>query len=88
MGLLTDFTVKDQKTKRRINMIKTVIIIFALLVSTFIPQIMDLAYQQGKQFANQTCLLTANDLKNTNGSGFRFSNTFYIENESEGDGNG
>lgn len=68
MGLLTDFTVKDQKTKRRINMIKTLIIIFALLISTFIPQIMDLAYQQGKQFANQTCLFTLNDLRNYNGS--------------------
>jgi hypothetical protein len=68
MGLLTDFTVKDQKTKRRINMIKTLIIILALLISTFIPQIMDLAYQQGKQFANQTCLFTLNDLRNFNGS--------------------
>jgi hypothetical protein len=80
MGLLTDFTVKDQKTKRRINMIKTVIVILALFISTFIPQIMDLAYQQGKQFANDTCLFTANDLQNLNGSQFNFSNTFYLEN--------
>jgi len=68
MGLLTDFSVKDQKTKRRINMIKTIIIILSLVISTFIPQIMDIAYQQGKQFANQTCLFTFNDLKNFNGS--------------------
>jgi hypothetical protein len=80
MGLLTDFTVKDQKTKRRINMLKTVIVILALLISTFIPQIMDLAYQQGKQFANQTCLINANDLQRVNESGFRFSNTFYLGN--------
>jgi hypothetical protein len=69
MGLLTDLKVKDPKTKRRINMIKTVIIILALFISTFIPQIMGLAYQQGKQFANQTCLFTANDLQKMNESG-------------------
>jgi len=80
MGLLTDFTVKDQKTKRRVNMIKTLIIIFALLISTFIPQIMDLAYQQGKQFANDTCLITANDLQRVTESSFNFSNTFYLGN--------
>jgi hypothetical protein len=68
MGFLTDMTVRDQKTKRRINMIKTVLVILALFISTFIPQIMDLAYQQGKQFANQTCLFTLNDLRNFNGS--------------------
>ena len=69
MGLLTDMTVKDQKTKRRINMIKTIIIILALVVSTFIPQIMDIAYQQGRQFANQTCMLTENDLQKMNETG-------------------
>ena len=69
MGLLTDFKVKNPKTKRRINMIKTIIVILALFISTLIPQIMDLAYQQGKQFANQTCLFTANDLKNQNITG-------------------
>jgi hypothetical protein len=68
MGLLTDLSVRDQKTKRRINMIKTMIIILALFISTFIPQIMNLAYQQGKQFANETCLFTVSDLENYNGS--------------------
>jgi hypothetical protein len=80
MGLLTDFTVKDQKTKRRINMIKTIIVIFALIISTFIPQIMDLAYQQGKQFANQTCLITTNDLLKLNGSNVNFPQGFYLGN--------
>lgn len=80
MGLLTDFTVRDQKTKRRINMVKTIIVILALFISTFIPQIMDLAYQQGKQFANQTCLITTDDLKN--------QNILYYINLTGGDENG
>jgi hypothetical protein len=64
MGLLTDFTVKDMKTKRRINMLKTVIIMACLIGSLFIPQVMDLAYQQGRQFGKDICLVTEDQFKN------------------------
>jgi len=64
MGLFTDLTVKDMKTKRRINMLKTVIIMACLIGSLFIPQIMDLAYQQGMQFGKDICLITKDQFEN------------------------
>lgn len=85
MGLLTDMTVRDQKTKRRINMLKTVAIMVCLVASLFIPPLMDIPYQQGKQFANQTCLFTLNDLRNFNGS-LPYTNEIQYNNTGVGNG--
>jgi hypothetical protein len=68
MGLLTDFTVRDAKTKRRIFMIKTIIIILCLIGSIFVPQIMDIAYQQGRSFGKQICLITKDEFMHLNES--------------------
>jgi hypothetical protein len=78
MGLLTDMTVRDQKTKRKINMLKTIIIMLCLVISLFIPQLMDIPYQQGKQFANQTCLMTFNQLREMNVTG-NWSSAYGLE---------
>jgi len=57
--------------KRRVTIVMTVCMIIGLIVSVFIPQVMDIPYQQGKSFAKDICLLTEEQLKN---GSFDFSN--------------
>jgi hypothetical protein len=66
MGLLRDYLIKDPVMKRRVTMAITIAMMLGFVISLFIPQIMGIPYQQGKDWAKEICLVTEDDLKNMN----------------------
>jgi hypothetical protein len=66
MGLLRDYLIKDPVMKRKVTMVMTIAMMLGLVISLFIPQIMGIPYQQGRDWAKEICLVTEDDLKNMN----------------------
>ena len=70
MGLLRDLLIKDEKKKRRVTMIIHLCLILFFLISMFIPQINNIAYEEGYRFGRDTCWVKISDFLNqTNQSG-------------------
>jgi len=65
MGLLRDLLIKDPKTKRRVNMVVYLCVIIAFITAMFVPQLNDMAYEQGLDFGNSTCWTRISDYYNT-----------------------
>lgn len=56
MGLLRDYLIKDPKTKRKVTIAIHISIIIAFIVAMIIPTFKDIAYAEGYEFGNKTCI--------------------------------
>lgn len=56
--------IKDPKKKRKVTMIIHLCVIFAFIIAMFIPQLNELAYEQGYEFGTETCQSKLEDFYN------------------------